>query len=151
MLAVVVTALAFSQPAPRLRCHKHTFCHKPWQPEPRRSAAILLQASSQTDNTDPTGELALRLTAFSFVLGLSLTTLTPAPHLVSELGQVQGVKLLTALATTSAATEIAISPVIGGLSDSLGRKPVLVSTLASALLASACVAVAPCVGTVALA
>jgi len=92
----------------------------------------------------------LRATAFTFVLGLSLTTLTPAPHLVGELGQVNGVRLLTALATTSAATEIGLSPIIGGLSDSLGRKPVLIGTLGSALLASVAAAIAPSVATVAL-
>ena len=96
------------------------------------------------------GETMLRLTAFTFVLGLSLTTLTPAPHLVGELGQVNGVRLLTALATTSAATEIGLSPIVGGLSDSVGRKPVLVGTLGVSLLAGIAAAVAPTVATVAL-
>jgi MFS family permease len=96
------------------------------------------------------GEKALRATAFLFVVGISLTTLTPAPHLVGELGQVNGMRLLTFLATTSAIAEIALSPIIGGLSDSSGRKPVLIGTLASALAANAAVAVAPCIATVAL-
>ena len=96
------------------------------------------------------GEKALRATAFLFVVGISLTTLTPAPHLVGELGQVNGMRLLTFLATTSAIAEIALSPIIGGLSDSSGRKPVLIGTLASALVANAAVAVAPCIATVAL-
>ena len=92
----------------------------------------------------------LRATAFTFVLGLSLTTLTPAPHLVEALGQAKGVQLLTALATTSAATEIGLAPVVGGLSDSMGRKPVLVGTLAVSLLAGIAAAVAPTVATIAL-
>jgi len=96
------------------------------------------------------GEGMLRATAFTFVLGLSLTTLTPAPHLVGELGQVNGVRLLTALATTSAATEIGLSPIVGGLSDSVGRKPVLVGTLAVSLLAGIFAAVSPSVATISL-
>jgi DHA1 family tetracycline resistance protein-like MFS transporter len=93
----------------------------------------------------------LRATAFTFVVGLSLTTLTPAPYLVDSLGQVAGMKLLTALATTSAVTEIALSPVVGGMSDSMGRKPILIATLVTALLANAVAAVFPAVATVALA
>lgn len=99
----------------------------------------------------PSSETMLRATAFTFVLGISLTTLTPAPHLVAKLGQVEGMKLLTALATTSAATEIALSPIVGGLSDSMGRKPVLVAALVCASLANAVAAIAPSVASVALA
>ena len=113
------------------------------------------QPAANADATPPAatpsgGEGMLRATAFTFVLGLSLTTLTPAPYLVGELGQVNGVQLLTALATTSAATEIGLSPIVGGLSDSMGRKPVLTGTLAVSLLAGIAAAVAPTVATIAL-
>jgi MFS transporter, DHA1 family, tetracycline resistance protein len=111
---------------------------------------VQLTAASKPMPTE-SGDLMLRMTAFTFVLGLSLTTLSPAPHMVAALGQENGVKLLTALATTSAASEIGLAPIIGGLSDSMGRKPVLIGTLASALLASIAVAIAPSVATVALA
>ena len=95
-------------------------------------------------------EVPLQATAFVFVLGISLTTLTPAPHLVEQLGQARGMQLLTALATTSAAAEIALSPIVGGLADSRGRKPVIIGTLVSALLASLAAAVYPSVTTVAV-
>ena len=119
-------------------------------PKGSRSTSPLLAASTAA-NEASSGDLMLRVTAFTFVLGISLTTLTPAPHLVGHLGEAAGVRLLTALATTSAATEIALSPIIGGLTDSMGRKPVLVGTLASALLANLAAAVAPSIVTVSLA
>jgi len=114
-----------------------------------RAAPPLLAAAPPAAAAKP--ERPLQLTAFIFVLGISLTTLTPAPHLVGALGAVKGMRLLTILATTSAAAEILLAPIIGGLTDSVGRKPVLLGTLASALLANAAAALAPSVATVALA
>ena len=162
MLAIAclcAAAFAGRPPAPLLgfrhaaiKPRPAAFANPAWQ----RGSIIKMDASTSSASAlaspEPIqGETALRATAFIFVLGISLTTLTPAPHLVGALGQENGMKLLTALAATSAATEIALSPIIGGLTDSLGRKPVLVGTLISALAANAAAAIAPSVATVALA
>lgn len=92
----------------------------------------------------------LQLTAFVFVLGLSLVTLTPAKEVVTRLGTEPGMRLLTILATSSAASEIALSPLIGGLTDSVGRKPVLLATVASVFAANLATAVWPSVPLIAL-
>jgi DHA1 family tetracycline resistance protein-like MFS transporter len=90
-------------------------------------------------------ERQLQATAFVFVLGLSLVTLTPAPFINEQLGTARGMQLLTTLASSSAAAEICLSPLVGGLADSAGRKPVLLATLLTALLAQAACALWPSV------
>ena len=90
------------------------------------------------------------MTAFIFMVGISLVTLTPAPYMVDKLGAVQGMQLLTALATTCAASEIGLSPICGGLTDSIGRKPVLIGMLLAGCLSNLAVAVWPSVALVAL-
>ena len=96
-------------------------------------------------------ERALQLTCFLFVLGLSLTSLAPAPFLVKQLGEQRGMQLLTVLASSSAVAEIGASPLVGGLTDSFGRKPILLGTLCIALLSNLLVAIYPSVPSLALA
>merc|ERR1740133_836641 len=62
----------------------------------------------------------LQLTAFVFVLGLSLVTLTPAKEVTTRMGTEAGMRLLTLLTTGSAAAEIAFSPLVGSLTDVVG-------------------------------
>ena len=88
-------------------------------------------------------EVPLQVTAFIFVLGLSLVTLTPTTHFISELGQKRGMAVLTAISSTSAAAEIVISPILGGLSDAIGRKTVLLLTLATATVVNFACALSP--------
>jgi len=88
-------------------------------------------------------ELPLQISSFLFVVGLSLTALTPTSYLVKELGGVQGPKLLSAVAAASAAAEIGLSPLVGGLADSAGRKPVLIATLLSAVVVNGLTAASP--------
>ena len=92
----------------------------------------------------------LQLTAFVFVLGLSLVTLTPAKEVVDRMGTGPGMQLLTLLSTASAAAEIALSPLIGSLTDSVGRKPVLLVTVASVAAVNLATAVCPTVPLIAL-
>ena len=70
--------------------------------------------------------------------------------MMEKMGTERGMNLLAALSTSSAAAEIGLSPLIGGLADSLGRKPVLIGTLCSAVLANAAVALSPSVGIIAV-
>jgi len=94
---------------------------------------------------------ALQATAGLFILGLALVALTPTSHIIDSLGAERGMQLLTVLATTSAAAEIGLSPLIGGLADSIGRKPVLLGAVLSAALANGAVALAPFTSVVATA
>ena len=94
--------------------------------------------------------LPLQLTAFVFMVGISLVTLEPALFMMNTLGSERGMRLLTLLSATSAAAEIALSPFFGGLTDSLGRKPVVVGTMLVACLTNLATAVYPTVALVAL-
>ena len=87
----------------------------------------------------------LQLTAFVFVLGLSLVTLTPAKEVTTRMGTEAGMRLLTLLTTGSAAAEIAFSPLVGSLTDSVGRKPVLLATCFSVFAVNLATAVCPTV------
>jgi len=60
-------------------------------------------------------------------------------------------QLLTVLASSSAIAEIGASPLVGGLTDSFGRKPILLGTLCIALLSNLLVAIYPSVPSLALA
>jgi len=92
----------------------------------------------------------LQLTAFVFVLGLSLVTLTPAKEVTTRMGTEAGMRLLTLLTTGSAAAEIAFSPLVGSLTDSIGRKPVLLVTCFSVFAVNLATAVCPTVPLIAL-
>jgi len=84
------------------------------------------------------------------MVGISLVTLEPALFMMNTLGSERGMRLLTLLSATSAAAEIALSPFFGGLTDSLGRKPVVVGTMLVACLTNLATAVYPTVALVAL-
>ena len=92
----------------------------------------------------------LQLTAFVFVLGLSLVTLTPAKAVTDRMGTEAGMRLLTLLTTGSAAAEIGLSPLVGSLTDSVGRKPVLLVTCFSVFAVNLATAVWPTVPLIAL-
>jgi MFS family permease len=89
---------------------------------------------------------ALQATAGAFVLGLALVALTPTTHIIDALGAEDGMRLLTALSTTSAAAEIGLSPLVGSLSDTFGRKPILLGAVLIAVIANGAVAITPTVG-----
>jgi DHA1 family tetracycline resistance protein-like MFS transporter len=112
--------------------------------------AMLLAAAPAAPAKNARPEVALQITAFLFVISVSLTALAPAPHLIAALGEKKGLYLLTAVASTSAAAEIVLSPIMGGLSDSFGRKPALLATLGCVLLANSAAALSPSVPLVVL-
>lgn len=115
----------------------------------RHSSSLLAAASSCKPAGPPAAAenpaRPLQLTAFVFVLGLSLVTLTPAKELTTRMGTEAGMRLLTLLTTGSAAAEIAFSPLVGSLTDSVGRKPVLLATCFSVFAVNLATAVCPTV------
>ena len=114
------------------------------------AASIRSVAESPAAPAKSSPALPLQLTAFVFMVGISLVTLEPALFMMNTLGSERGMRLLTLLSATSAAAEIALSPFFGGLTDSLGRKPVVVGTMLVACLTNLATAVYPTVALVAL-
>ena len=109
-----------------------------------RGGARASAAVANSDST-PRPELALQPTAFIFVLSVAVVTLTPPAYLVTHMGAVKATKLLTTVASFSALMEILLAPLVGALSDAVGRKPVLLLTLASVLVVNTVAAFAPIV------
>ena len=109
----------------------------------QRSAAPSLTAAALPEGYRP--ESALQPTAFVFVLSVAIVALLPTQHLIATLGAEQATRLLSVVSSVSAMAEILLAPVIGALSDSIGRKPVLLLTLAAVLLLNGVVAFAPSV------
>lgn len=120
--------------------------HRSVSTKEKRSNVLVAEAAAPSARPAQ----ALQLTTFFFVLGLALVQLTPAEHLIKMLGVKSGTELLIALASLGAAAEIALSPIIGGLADSMGRKSVLIGALALALLVNLLVVMAPSVATIAI-
>ncbi len=98
----------------------------------------------------PPPERALLLTAAVFVLSIAVVVIAPPPYLIRTLGDATATKLLSAVASISALTEIAVAPVAGGLADTFGRKPVLLTTLSAVCAANTLAAATPTVATVAI-
>ena len=110
-----------------------------------RHTALLAAAAAGPPAAAENPARPLQLTAFVFVLGLSLVTLTPAKEVTTRMGTEAGMRLLTLLTTGSAAAEIALSPLVGSLTDSVGRKPVLLATCFSVFAVNLATAVWPTV------
>jgi len=76
------------------------------------------------------GDFAIfQSSSFLTVLGLALVAFSPAPALVAEIGSDRATSTLSIIAACAALTEIVISPALGFLLDSIGRKPALVTAL----------------------
>ena len=104
---------------------------------------VLQAASDSTGSSAPPPDRVIQATTFTFVLSTSLVALTPAPHVIKKLGRDRGMALLIAVSTAGAIAEIAMSPLIGGLCDSVGRRAVIIGTLASCFLATVATALCP--------
>ena len=99
----------------------------------RRTGVVVASASADA----PGPERALKPTAFVFVLSVAIVALAPPAFLVAKLGSTQATSLLSRIASCSALAEILLAPLVGALSDSIGRKPVLLLTLLASLVSSA--------------
>lgn len=67
--------------------------------------------------------------SFLAVLAIALVAFSPAPALVAEIGLDRATSTLSTIAACAALTEIIISPALGSLLDSIGRKPALVTAM----------------------
>ena len=96
-----------------------------------------MAAASESSAPDTPGpEKALQPTAFIFVLSVAIVALAPPAYLVSSLGPAPATAMLSTVASLSALAEILLAPLVGAMSDSIGRKPVLLLTLASTFVLS---------------
>jgi len=77
-------------------------------------------------------ELAVFLSSsFFMVLSVSLVAFSPAPALIAKIGSDRATSTLSTIAAFAALTEMVISPALGSLLDSVGRKPALIFALCS--------------------
>ena len=60
------------------------------------------------------------------IFALMLTGLSPTPILIDQFGAASATKLLSSIASVGAVLEIILSPILGSLLDSIGRKSVMV-------------------------
>ena len=152
LTAVALTASSPTQPllryrggAKQLRLQKETACET--MPSVNCGDGMLLAAAppaaAPAKNAKP--EVALQITAFLFVLSVASMALAPMPHLIAALGDKKAVSISSYVLSMAAAAEIALSPIMGGLSDSVGRKPALLGTMGCALVANSAAALSPTV------
>lgn len=85
-----------------------------------------------------------------FSLSVGLVSLTPAPALMDRIGPERATALLAYVAAVSAMVEIAAAPIMGALSDTIGRKPVLLGMLALVVCVLCLTAGVPSVALIAL-
>lgn len=71
----------------------------------------------------------LRMTSFMLMLSLALVMFSPASALIAQLGADRATSLLSMLSAGAALVEITLSPALGSLIDSIGRKPVMTTAL----------------------
>ena len=87
-------------------------------------------ASTSASESWTRRDFAIFLSAsFFMVLSASLVAFSPAPVLIAEIGAERATSTLSMIAACAALTEIIISPAVGGLLDSIGRKPALIFAL----------------------
>ena len=79
--------------------------------------------------------------SFLIVLSLAIVAFSPAPALIAEIGSERATSTLSILSACSALTEMIISPVLGSLLDSTGRKPAMIFALISIGLVNGAVSI----------
>lgn len=97
-------------------------------------------------------DLALfQSSSFLIVLSLTIVGFSPAPTLIAKLGSERATSTLSILSACAALTQIVISPTLGSLLDSMGRKPALILTLLSIGLVNGAVSLHSSVFTICMA
>lgn len=95
-------------------------------------------------------ERALQPTAFIFVLSVAIIALLPTTQLIGQLGATEATRLLSTISSVSALAEILLAPIVGALSDAIGRKPVLLLVLGSVMLTNLVAAAFPSVAMISI-
>ena len=85
--------------------------------------------------------MVMQSSSFMLVLSLALASFSPAPALIAKLGADRATSTLSVLAASAALIEIVLSPVVGSVIDSIGRKPVMGGTVLAFSLANGVVSV----------
>eukprot|EP00546_Thalassionema_frauenfeldii_P008077 CAMPEP_0178909524 /NCGR_PEP_ID=MMETSP0786-20121207/8571_1 /TAXON_ID=186022 /ORGANISM="Thalassionema frauenfeldii, Strain CCMP 1798" /LENGTH=303 /DNA_ID=CAMNT_0020581637 /DNA_START=119 /DNA_END=1031 /DNA_ORIENTATION=- len=70
--------------------------------------------------------IPLLLANFFALLSVMCTALSPAPILIDRFGSQKATSILSSISSLAAAIEICLSPILGAILDSWGRKPVLI-------------------------
>lgn len=73
------------------------------------------------------------------MISLSIVSLSPTPILIDQFGPSRATHILSTIAAVAAASEIILSPILGALLDSMGRKPALLASISSVAIMHAIV------------
>ena len=73
------------------------------------------------------------------MVSLSIVSLSPTPILIDQFGPSRATHILSTIAAVAAASEIILSPILGALLDSMGRKPALLASISSVAIMHAIV------------
>ena len=73
------------------------------------------------------------------MVSLSVVSLSPTPILIDQFGPSRATHILSTIAAVAAASEIILSPILGALLDSMGRKPALLASISSVAIMHAIV------------
>jgi MFS transporter, DHA1 family, tetracycline resistance protein len=107
---------------------------------PEKAAVVMINAA-------PAGRplKVLQASSFLLVVSASLVAFSPATALTELLGADRATATLSGISASAALLEIALSPALGSILDSFGRKPVLLIVPLAFSLANAIVSVTPSV------
>lgn len=87
--------------------------------------------------------MVMQSSSFLLVLTVALVSFSPAPALIARLGADRATSTLSVLAAVAALVEILLSPVVGSVIDSIGRKPIMAGAVLALSLANGVVSVNP--------
>uniref|UniRef100_A0A7S3QJ58 Major facilitator superfamily (MFS) profile domain-containing protein n=1 Tax=Chaetoceros debilis TaxID=122233 RepID=A0A7S3QJ58_9STRA len=125
-----------------------------------RAAVVTKRRNNLKEKSPPSDEIVswsrrdlviFQSSNFLIVLATAVVAFSPAPALIAELGSERATSTLSMLSACAALTEIIISPTLGSLLDSVGRKPALIFTLLSMGLANGAVSLHSSVVTICIA
>lgn len=119
--------------------------------QPKNEPVPVLTTTVVKAGQSGTSLVKLYTTSFLVVLGASLVAFSPAPALIQALGTTSATRILSILSATAALMEITFSPAVGSLMDSVGRKPVFLSSLLVLATSNGMVSLKPSVITISIA
>mmetsp|Transcript_26109 Transcript_26109/g.38625 ORF Transcript_26109/g.38625 Transcript_26109/m.38625 type:complete len:516 (+) Transcript_26109:141-1688(+) len=99
-------------------------------------SSLMLSPESASTNATVTKKPIISLTPllisnFLALLSVMTTALSPTPILIDRFGSQKATSILSSLSSLAAVIEICVSPVLGAILDSWGRKPAMILSIAS--------------------
>ena len=99
----------------------------------------LTAASASAEQASQPSLVPLLASTLLLMISLSIVSLSPTPILIDQFGPSRATHILSTIAAVAAASEIILSPILGALLDSMGRKPALLASISSVAIMHAVV------------